>query len=469
MRRMILLLFSIFIVISLNAQIIEEYKLSLEFFPEEAVMYGDPVESDSYLRGVSKTKFHLTDSEDLIFYLHGELYVDSIKIKDVKIDYSCEKVYYHYDYSRIALKVIISANEIEENTEMTIYYAGFFHPSKVRSLSDYMRIDKEEGVFLRSYGYSLWFPCFIEANKDPYEALFSSVEVITPEKYSVIVIGEEEEVKIRDGKRISLWKPGKRKINDLQIVAGEYKKITDGNVSVYYKNNREIGDKILKYSVELKKLFSEKFREIKNENYLHIVEMPRYGNISSGNMIGIADNLFNNFESSSFSKRTIAHELVHPYVQLPLKKDNPFYALVIEGFPSFFQIYALRKIDSTFDLHSYMKRKEKRYIKNKSREGYPVEKPILEIEPHEIGKYKDRFVLNDRVWLFMYDLWRKTGDKEFDSLLKELFSKENIDYSSFEKLITKYLPNYRERLDKWLNTTEFPEEMRIKEDKLSNM
>ena len=131
---------------------------------------------------------------------------------------------------------------------------------------------------------------------------------------------------------------------------------------------------------------------------------------------------------------TIAHELVHPYVSIPIKKNNPFSALVVEGFPSFFHLYGLKKIlDNTFfDLEKYMKQVEKGYIKKKQsgkdRRGNPLpdEKPILKITHDEIGTYKDLFVLSDRVRLFLYHIWTEMGDTNYDHFLKDLFQFDSI-------------------------------------------
>jgi hypothetical protein len=152
---------------------------------------------------------------------------------------------------------------------------------------------------------------------------------------------------------------------------------------------------------------------------------------------------------------------VHPYVHIPVSKDNPFCALVVEGFPSFFQVYALKRIDRTFDLDQKMKEIEKQYLAKRERRDFTKEKPILQITFDEIGNYKDHFVLNDRVWLFFYDLWKEMGDESFDVFLKKLFSWDSINYKRFEGLILEFLPDFKEKLNLWLNTTEYSQAMKI--------
>jgi hypothetical protein len=61
----------------------------------------------------------------------------------------------------------------------------------------------------------------------------------------------------------------------------------------------------------------------------------------------------------------------------------------------------------------------------------------------------------------MYDLLRQMGDTAYDQFLKELFQFDSIDYRSFEGLILKYLPEYKDELNTWLNTNKYPEKFRI--------
>ena len=152
-------------------------------------------------------------------------------------------------------------------------------------------------------------------------------------------------------------------------------------------------------------------------------------------------------------------------VEIDLNTANP--AFVVEGFPSFFQIYALYKTEdkSVFDLkkrmfeveHSYLKKKKSG--KSSRGQSLPAEKPILQISYDEIGTYKDNFVLNDRVWLFFYHIWQRMGDEKFDAFLKELFAFNSIDYNNFEQLIIKYLPGFSKELDTWLNTNYYPDRL----------
>ena len=456
------------ITIFLQAQKVDSYEISAEFFPEDAQMYNNPVSPDAFMRAYSTVKFADLNGDELIFYLHGELDIDSVLADHKKIESKSEQVLFYYSYNMVALKVTISSTDVIADKEIRIYYSGFINPSRARGLSDYMFVDRTKGVFLRSYGYSLWFPIFIQSDQDSYDVDFKKVTVKLPADFKCIVAGELVDEYVENDIYTAVWKPGITDITDIQCAAQRYQIVSKENVFVYYISDKSNGEKILDYAIQLKELYSKNLRAVNEAVSLYIMEMPRYGDISSGNVVGVSEKNFSSFDDGLISKLTIAHELVHPYVEIPVSIKNPFYAFVVEGFPSFFQVYALKRIDGeSYDLDKVMRGIEKSYLEKrrtgKTRRGnkLPVEKPILKIEYNEIGSYKDRFVLRDRVWLFFYDIWNQMGDDNFDKFLKELFLLNSINYENFEELILKYLPDYGEKLNIWLNTTDYPGELRL--------
>ncbi|MGB5286973.1 MAG: hypothetical protein WBN42_00645, partial [Ignavibacteriaceae bacterium] len=155
MKKMLIGIFLISIPLYLRAQTVNSYEINAEFFPDDAQMYGYPVSPEAYMRANSFIEFSdLTDSV-IVFYLHGEINIDSILTGNKNINYSDEKVLYDYDYSRVALKVIVRTSDVDKNN-LNVFYSGFFNPSKAGALSNYMHINKNSGVYLRGYGYSLW-------------------------------------------------------------------------------------------------------------------------------------------------------------------------------------------------------------------------------------------------------------------------------------------------------------------------
>ena len=467
MKKLLIGLFLISIPLFLQAQTVSSYEINAEFFPADAQMYGYPVSSESFMRANSIIIFSEIKDSVIVFYLHGELNIDSILTENKSINYTNETVLYDYEYSRVALKITVKTSDVDVNN-INVFYSGFFNPSKAGALSNYMHINKNSGIYLRGYGYSLWFPVFINAYQNSYKADFKKITIKLPGKYKCIVNGELLEEKIEKNTYSATWKPGLTDILDVQCTARPFQINKNDNVFVYYINNKSSSEKILEYAIGLRKLYSQNLRSINNTPPLFIMEMPGYGDISSSNVIGISEELFNDFENDLRSKLTIAHELVHQYVKIPVEIENPFYAFVVEGFPSFFQVYALKKMDGDgYNIDEKMRSVETSYLEKrntgKTRRGnpLPIEKPILEIKFDEIGTYKDNFVLNDRVWLFFYCLWRKMGDKGFDSFLKELFSFNSINYNTFEELVVKYIPGFKSELNTWLRTNDYPDKIKI--------
>ena len=470
MKKLLFPLITLIFLSNIKAQHVESYLINIEFFPNDAQMWNYPVSSDVFMRGNSTLKLSEIDSTESTFYLHGEFKIDSITSDNKLIKYNSKKVLYDYNYSLTALKTTIQSNDLSPDKTLNVYYSGFMNASRARSLSDYMHINKEEGVFIRAYGYSLWFPVFLESGQDSYEADFKIIKVTLPKNFKCVVTGELINETIHNNKYVTTWSPGMVDISNIQCAAREYNVISENDVLVYYKKDQNNARKIIDYTVKLRNLFKKNLRNINDVQSLYIIEMPEYGNISSRNVVGLSSQLFNDFENNIDSKYTIAHELIHPYVSIPVPNENPFSALIAEGFPSFFQVYALEKtlIKGSYDVKKKMKQVEASYVqKKKTGKNWrgnllPLEKPILKISFLEIGEYKDKFILSDRVWLFIYHLWCEMGNKNFDAFLNKLFQFSSINYSSFEKLVLKYIPNYKKKLHVWLNTIDYPEIIHIK-------
>lgn len=469
MKCLLICLFLTASAINLLSQKVSSYTINVEFFPDNAQMYNNPVSPDAFMRANSVVEFSEVIGSIITFYLHGELAIDSVFVGNEKIEFNTDKVLFDYNYNLVALKVTFNSFNIATEKKIHIHYSGFFNPSRARSLSDYMHINKDEGVYLRSYGYSLWFPIFQESGQDSYKADFKSITIKLPEKFKCVIGGELIKEYLENGFYTVIWKPGVSDILGVQCTARNYTTVSNDGVFIYFIFNKSSSEKVLNYALKLKKLYSENLRDINDSLHLFIMEMTKYGDISSGNVVGISERLFNTFEEGLNSKFTIAHELVHPYVYIPISTDNPFYAFVIEGFPSFFQVWAVERIspNNEFDLFKEMRSIEQSYLNKrktgKTRRGntLPIEKAILKISFDDIGTYKDNFILNDRVWLFFYDIWNQMGDDQFDSFLKELFSFNSVNYNNFEKLILKYTPGYKEKLNIWLNTTDYPAEINL--------
>ncbi|MFC2103657.1 hypothetical protein ACFLSS_04430, partial [Bacteroidota bacterium] len=295
------------LVFSLRAQNVSSYEIYVEFFPDSAQMYNYPVSSDAFMKAHSMVVLSEVTNDDLFFYLHGELKIDSILAGNKKIEYGAEKVLFDYSYNMVALQVTIGASNVTSKKVLNIYYSGFLNPSRARGLSDYMYINQSKGVFLRSYGYSLWFPIFLKSRQDSYEADFKNITIKLPSSYKCIVGGELINEFVENDIYTAIWKPGVTDLHDIQCAAQNYKINSRNNVFVYYISDKSNSDKILDYAIKLKNLYSENLKNDNESLPLFIMEMPKYGDISSSNVVGISEQNFNSFNDGLISKKTIAH------------------------------------------------------------------------------------------------------------------------------------------------------------------
>lgn len=462
MRQLLLLTFFVVTCVAVSAQDVRptSYTLELTVLPEQNRIVS--------IANVSLEHAEALGSE-VVFYLHGELRVDSIKVNDADIPFLQDKVFYAYNYSLVATKVSLESQEGILPKEITIHYSGFFHPSRARSPSDYMRVT-EEGAFLRSYGYSLWFPVFLESNEKAHNVSFEKVTIKTPKEFTAVFVGNFVRSHTQGDSNISEWSAKDIDIFDAQCTASAFALLREDNYFVYSLKDQQSLEKardISAFTKNLDALYKSNYGELGGSSQLHIMQMPQYGNISNHNVVGISSDLWREFDQKSFAGRTLAHEMVHPFVRLDVPKDDPLFALVIEGFPSYFYLPILAEHISEDFYQQFIRRVSDSYIQKqrtgKDRRGrsLPPERAILSIPADEIGVYKDVFVLNDRVLLFFDYIRRKLGKKQFMEFSKELFNLDRIDANSFESHTLKYMPNSKDDLALWLRSTEFPARLRV--------
>ena len=436
--------------------IISSYKINVTFSPDE-----------SYMQGYAAVQLERSAFENRIdFYLHGELFIDSILYKETSLFYDETSVFYEYDYSLVATKVHLEIPAYK-GEEVEIFYSGHFNPSKASSPSDYMRISKNDGVLLRSYGYSLWYPIFAKDDGEGYKVNFEEVKINTPREYQSVFVGEKIDEYSDSKTRTTVWKATTVDIFDTQCTARKYRVLESNGLYVYYLDDVDSyihGTTILEFANKIVQDFQKIYRQDKNLNAsFYVLEMPKYGDVSSMNVVGISPDVWNNFKNESWAKQTLAHEIVHPFVQIETGLSSNMHAFVIEGFPSYFHIPILEKYLGEEWYKNYIKKIEESYrykkVNKKHPRGWslPIEKPILKIPPAEIGIYKDVFILSDRVLLFFDYLRRKMGKDKFVQFSRSVFSLESITYENFSKLVFNYFPQGESDLNIWLKSNDFPE------------
>ena len=440
---------------------VKSYELDVTFVPTKRAMKGKAV-----IRFVPGT----VKKEKLVFYLHGELSVESLEMEGKKIPFSSKLVFYDDDYSGVTQKVEAAMEKIDPSKELTVVYSGFFHASKARALSNYMRIDRD-GVLLRAYSYSLWFPMFLESKKDWYAVSFPRVTIRTPADFTSVFVGTRVRDYLEGDTRISQWRADSVELIYAQCTAQRYTVLKEGGYHVYSYNDshsREIAKKVLAYARKLESLYKKYYKKSASASQLHVMQMPEYGDIASGNVVGMCEEAWAKFEESSFEGWTLAHELVHSFVWVPTPRTDPLFALVIEGFPSYFDLPVMAEVVGDEYPDKVLKWKEDSYIKKrktgKDRRGRPLppEKPLLEIGDDEVSEYKDTFILSDRALFFFHYLRGKMGKDRFWEFTRDLFAQEALNYDILERVILKYLPGVREDIGLWLKTTEYPGRFHLK-------
>jgi hypothetical protein len=404
--------------------------------------------------------------DTLVFFLHGELRVDSFEVAGRSVDARQGLVFNADDYSSVANRIEVDVQGVDLSGGVRVGYGGLFNPSVVRAPSNYMRIDGE-GVYLRSLGYSLWFPMFVQGWKNAYDVAFPHVTLRTPADFTAVFTGDLVRRYERDGMAVSEWKADRASLFDAQCTARRYDISSDGEIRLYHLQDpvaREKAGEIAAFVNRLQSLYEAHYRSGVAVSQLHILQMPKYGDISSGNVIGISDAVWNRFEPTAWQGRTVAHELVHPFVAVP--HSDEMGALVVEGFPSYFYLPALAAVLGEQWYRDYIAGIEQAYVQrratgeNRRGEPLPAEKAIMDISYDEIGVYKDRFVLNDRVKLFFDYLRRRMGSERFLDFATDLLNREMLDYAALASAAESYLPGCGDDIRRWLTTTGYPDEFK---------
>jgi hypothetical protein len=407
-------------------------------------------------------------ADTLVFRLHGELWVDSVAVGGVPAPFTQEPRFWELDYALVANEVRVPLEGLDLSRDVTVRYAGPMHASRARSPSDYMRIDAD-GAALRGYFYSPWFPVRDEG-MDPRPISFERVEIDTPEAFTAVFTGDRLEERVAGGRRVSTWRAPDLPPADAQLTARRYDRIEGEGVTLYAlpdSASRAAADGLLGTVEAWQAFYRSHYGTPRGGAQLHVLEMPRFGDIASGNVIGIARDGWTSFDPGSWQGRTLAHEMVHAYVQVPTPSTDPIYALVIEGFPSYFHLPALEATLGTAWYRGWVAATDSAYVERRltgrGRRGaqLPVEKPIDAITPDEIGAYKDAFVLNDRVPLFLDWVRRRLGDDAFFAWARELFSRETLSRDAFVASLAPRLgAGGADDLRLWLSTTEYPDRFR---------
>jgi len=467
--------------------VVKTYRLDVGIYPDTRTDYAgflkilqgvrpdfnkkDSVKAYPHIRGHARMRVKRNGyaGDTLYFYLHGELRAHRIWSGEDEITFRQERVFYPYSYSMTANRIAVKVPGKQPEYLIDLHYGGMLNPSYEASPSDYMRIDTE-GAYLRAYGYSLWFPLTLESGSDPGTVDFERVRITTPSGFRAVFTGSRLSETERGNLRISTWRALDVNLFDAGLNVRRYQVTEDRGIHLFHLGDSEsqnAGRDILAFVNRLRDFFTENYREMAPGGQLHIAQLPNFASgIGNGNAIGLTSGQWHRFSTAdddTAMERLVAHELVHFFVQPEIGLASPMAALFLEGFPSYFHLPALAEIIGEEWYRGYMRTVEKSYLTKKktgkTRRGrsLPEEKPILSLTFGDIGEYKDTFVLNDRVGLFLDYLRRHMGVDDFRIFTRRVCHSRNLTPETFQALILEFLPDREAALHCWLYTSEYPE------------
>jgi hypothetical protein len=402
---------------------------------------------------------------DLVFYLHDELTVSSLSVGGKPLSFRQEIVPYDFSYDLKANRVRVAVGGANLSGGLKVVYAGRFSPSALRSPSDYMRGDKD-GLFLRSYGYSLWFPIFAEAQQQLPPADFGRVRISLPAAFHAVFVGEFLGRSEKNGIATDTWTAKEVGGFDAQLTIRRFRVTRIGPVTTYYLSDAPSvasAGRIAALSGTLLEYYRSHYRAAAADRPIYVVQEPEYGDIAGHNVIGVQDKAWRAITPQSWEAETLAHELVHAFVQTKTPVNDPFYAFEVEGFPSYFHLPALASVLGDDFYEKRMDRVQKRYLERRAsgKDGngdpLPPEKPLFAMTQTDVGLYKDMFVLNDRALLFWDYLRRRLDRPVFDDFVRALTARPTVTAADFFALLQGRAPGVAADAHLWLETAEYPE------------
>jgi hypothetical protein len=377
--------------------------------------------------------------DSLCFLLHDELNVDNVYDKQRKqLKFTQGKEYYSLNYSLEANKVCVRlAQKLArgDTLRLSVFYQGKFSEYPLRSVADFMRF-KSDGLFLRGPGYSAWFPTTAVAPQEMNTLASFDVEVRVPLDWKAVCEGEPSSSR---NPRASFERSAPFRwvtkegipISSAVLLASNYDTLSAHvgrqTLSCWYFPSREDSSasaKLFEATKEQLGFFAKNYGDYEGSSSpprFTLVEMPLYGDFSSGTIMGISKGRVR--EASSPQKRAelaslIASKMVRKFTVPAVDSSAPGAAFLLESIPSYGYVPA---IEATFGKQFVLEGSQlimRRYLVGRKKaeageSGFPPEKPLAEVLVSEIPRYKDIFLLEDRGAFVLHMLRKLVGDENF--------------------------------------------------------
>jgi hypothetical protein len=403
------------------------------------------------------------------FDLHSELQVTRVKAGGADLQCKQDIVFYPDNYSMTANEVTCPARGIDLESGVEITYEGMINRSIARGMSEYYRGDST-GLYMRGWPSVLWMPIFLTNGMSFPSAPSTHVLLRAPKDFTSIMAGTYLRHSIEGDQAVDEWRADGLTYYDLQYAAHRYKRLDTPGLTVFSFDDTaslQAGRAIAGFARGVVQRYHQLYRDHPSGGETtYIEELPKFGDIASGNVFGVQEERWRLFDLNSKSAVTLAHELVHPFVQMPTPTGDPLYALSIEGAPSYFMIPVVAELRGGRDYDDRLDDVQRKYLERrkpgaKDDDGpLPPEKPLFAMNASDVGIYKDRFVLADRALLFWDYMRRAMGTTAFDAWIRDITNARRMTAADFYRSISRHAPKLIADAHLWLETSDYPQRFR---------
>lgn len=400
------------------------------------------------------------------FDLHSELQVTSVRAGGLDLACKQETVFYPDNFSMTANEVTCDARGADLSKGVEISYEGMINRSIARGMSEYYRGDST-GLYMRGWPSVLWMPIFLKNGMTFPQAPHVHATLRAPKDFTTIMAGEYLSRRIEGDQAIDEWRAEGLSYYDLQYASHRYTRTNAPGIGVFSFADRQSlqsGRAIADFAREVLSRYHHLYRsDPRGGRTTYVIELPQFGDIASGNVFGIQEARWRDFSFNSPSAVTLAHELVHPFVQMATPTTDPLYALSIEGAPSYFMLPVIGAMRSRDYYNERLDALQRKYLERRKPGAaddagpLPREKPLFSMSVADVGTYKDRFVLADRALLFWDYMRRTMGEARFNAWVKDITNADKMTAVDFYRSISRYAPKLVSDARIWLETTDYPE------------
>jgi hypothetical protein len=376
---------------------------------------------------------------ELRFFLHPELRLRSVTDSTGRdLTFAIELIAAPFSITLSAFQVTVS-RQLEPGAAATLEFAydGWLNPSGIRAARDESYSDSFLGVradvaFLRSVGYTFWFPSPHADYAGLNDLADYRLELDIPDRFRPIAFGVLLSEQTADGRNVSVWQT-RRPINLLApcIFLDKWVVTETGTLRLCYHGDPQSKEAARAYAKVAEPLLA--FFRGHYSAGLAIPDAPMafaelnipMGAYAAPGVVGLSRDGF--LEILTADQETqyglfswLGHEMVHEYVLTPTDLAAKGQAIIQDGFALYCHLPGLwRVLGEEFEQWD-LRRRWRSYeegLDTGRLSGTPVPPhvPLAEItlEQYYAG-YKDFWLTDDKLQIILHRLQRHVvGDKAF--------------------------------------------------------